>query len=716
MQVQAGEIILQDETLLAAFDTDSGAMTRMVNKLTGWVIERRPELGVSFRLLVPYPDHRCNFVLGQKQHAVKVEKVSDNEIRMVWKNLISEKEGALPITFTSNVALNAGSLIFNASLENNSSYTIETIDYPYFGDLTSPSKNTSMTVRTMWYGNLGGDEIYPHFVNEKGYWGDFYPTKTFDSNRSLFCLIQAPDQGLYIEMHDPYQPYLIQYTFEQKPGLISSINRKVINGNEIGGKPVNLEFRTCHFIYVHAGSDKKLVPIVISSYKGDWQAGVDLYKQWRSTWYRQPNIPAWANDLNSWMEIQINSSEEDYNFTYRKLVDYGKQCAANGINAIQLVGWNKGGQDRGNPSLDIDPELGSWLDLYDAIKEVKKMGVKIVLFGKFPWADKTTEWEKNELYKYAAADPYGIPYENTGCSYITPAQLAAINNRRFAVMDFLDPAYRNIAVKEFEKVLALDADGFLYDEVPTHNPVYYNFAAGHGYNPPGFLYNGDIPLAKQLHAAAEKKKQNFLFAGEGPEDWLIQYYPFSYFRINESSTPVCRYIDPKIPLMVAVTGFDDREMLNLCLLNRYIISYEPYNFKGNLDDFPLTLEYGKKIDNLRKKYKEYLWDADFRDTQGVKVISDGNYHYPVFTNQSSDGLWNGAPPSEGSYRYSVFINQNGKRAVVVVNRSERETITVKVFVPGRGSLIMATPEEPEAKPTNGIIQIPARSAVVIIEQ
>src|ERR1039457_6244133 len=98
-------------------------------------------------------------------------------------------------------------------------------------------------------------------------------------------------------------------------------------------------------------------------------------------------------------------------------------------------------------------------------------------------------------------------------------------------------------------------------------------------------------MAKQLRATYKKTKPDFFFAGEVPQDWLMQYYELSYFRITDNQTPVCRYIDSQMPLMVAVTGFDDREMLNLCLLYRYVISYEPYYFKGHLTDFPLTLAY-----------------------------------------------------------------------------------------------------------------------------
>jgi N-glycosylase/DNA lyase len=172
----------------------------------------------------------------------------------------------------------------------------------------------------------------------------------------------------------------------------------------------------------------------------------------------------------------------------------------------------------------------------------------------------------------------------------------------------------------------------------------------------------------------------------------MQYYPCSYFRITAASTAIDRYIDPQAPLVVAVTGFDDREKLNLILMAKYIISYEPYNFKGHLTDFPLTLAYGKKIDDLRRRYKAYLWDAEFRDTQGANVEANG------------------------SCRYSVFLTKEGKRAVVVVNTETDKPLTAQVKMPNQGKLLAASPEKQEAWAVSGDIQVPARSAVVVMEQ
>jgi uncharacterized protein DUF6259 len=687
----AKDLILEDDSIHVAFDQNSGALTRLERKSSQWKIQRRPELGVSFRMLVPMPNRRANFIYGLKQHASKVEKVSKNEIRIVWENLLSEHGGRLPISLTATVRLDKGVLQFIAALKNDSNLTVETVDYPYIGDLASPKRDEPMHAEHMSYGDLEGAEIYPRFKNDKGYWGVEYPTKTVESKESLFCLIQAANQGIYVGMHDPNQPYLLEYTFEQHPGALQSIDDVVPVMDEISGIPVHLQFRICHFVFIHPQSTMHLAPVVFHTYDGDWHTGVDTYRQWRSTWFQPRRLPQWVTGVHSWLQLQVDGAEQDFRIPYRDLPAYIDECASNGVEAIQLVGWNRGGQDGGDPSLDTEPGLGTWQELHAAIQHAQEKGVKMILFGKLYWADLTTDWYKTELYKYEATDPFGIPYQTNGYSYTTPTQLAGINNRRRAIMDVQSAAYRDVATREFKKLLDLGATGWLFDEVCHHGPVEYSFSANHGYPPPRFIYGGDMPLAKQFREAADKVDSNFVFAGEGPQDWLMQYYPVSYFRITAGSRPVCRYIDSQAPLVVAVTGFDDREMLNLILLNRYIISYEPFNFKGHVTGFPLTLAYGKKIDELRKKYKEWLWDSEFRDQLGATVTSNG------------------------SHRYSVFVARNGRRAVVVVNSDPNKTITVKVKLPNAGRLVMATPEDPDVRTNDGQMQIPGRSAAILLE-
>jgi len=686
----AGEVILQDSDLMVAFDPVSGALTRMERKSTQWTIERRPALGVSFRLHAPLPQQRTNFVFGTKQRAASVQKISDNQVRLQWKDLVSEHGGVLPITFTAIVTLKDGALTFEGTLKNESSLPVETIDYPYFGDLNPPTPDTRMQAEHLWVGALSGDEIYPHFSNALGYWGVRFPTKTINSNQSQFCFIQTPQQGIYVAMHDPAIRYLLQFTFEQHPGNTEA--DIVPRQDEISGLPVHLEFRTCHFIFAHPHSSVDLAPVVMRTYDGDWHAGLEVYKQWRSTWFGKPHIAPWALDVHSWLQLRVDGAEQDFSVPYHALPKYIDECAANGVTAIQLVGWNHGGQDGGDPSLDTDPGMGTWEELHQAVLHARSKGVKMILFGKPIFADMSTEFYKKELCKYEATDPYGNKYESGSYSYTTPTQLAGINNRRRAIMDVCSQTYRDVATREFEKTLALGAAGWLFDEVMQHNGVIYSFSPDHGYNPPGYLFNSDIPLVKQFRAAADKVDPDFLFSGEGPGDWLMPYYTLGYYRIGPGTRHALRYLDSQAPLMAAVTGFDDREKLNLILAYRYIISYEPYNFKGHVTDFPLTLTYGKKIDDLRRKYKAWIWDAEFRDGLGANVTADG------------------------AVRYTVFRNASGKRALVVINQETAKAIRATLDIPNPGSLMAATPEQPGAQPVSGPLQIPARSVVVVMEQ
>ncbi len=661
--VFASEVTLEDKLFLAAFDTDSGALTRLENKSTRWVIEKRPELGVSFRLNVLSADHKDNSVLGRKQHAAEVKKLSAHQARLQWTNLVSERGDVLPITLTGIVSLTNGALTFDATLENDSPLMVSTVDFPDLGDLNPPAKDMPIWTQHMWYGGLPSQDISQGPI--------------VMSKQSLFCLIQSTNQGLYVEMHDPTQPYLLNFGFEPQHDSKST------------NKLARVEFHTRHFVYAQPHTTAKLVPIVLRGYQGDWHAGLDCYKEWRATWFKEPHLPDWAKEVHSWTMLRMNSVEQDYLVPYTNLVKYAREWAANGVKAVQVVGWNNGGQDGSDPSQDTDPGLGTWQEFHDTIAQVQGMGVKVILFAKLNWADLTTAWYSNELYKYECTDENGKRYEQGGYAYVTPTQLAGIGLHRRAVMDFLDPEYRNIAVNEFKKILALGSEGWLWDEVCLHAGALYSWAPNHGYTPPGYVYGGDLPLSAQLRAAADKVSPDFLFSGEGPQDWLMQYYPVSEAGVG--GVPVCQYLDRHSRVLAGVSGFDDREQLNMILLRRCVIQYEPFLYKGYLSDFPLTVAYGKKIDALRSKYKAYLWDGEFRDTLGADVSADG------------------------SYRYSVFVADGGKRAVVIINQEFNTAIIAKVELPNAGKLDVATPEQPEAVSTTGTVQIPARSAAVVME-
>jgi hypothetical protein len=358
------------------------------------------------------------------------------------------------------------------------------------------------------------------------------------------------------------------------------------------------------------------------------------------------------------------------------------------------------GQDRGNPSHDTDPRLGTWQELKDAIAKIEAMGVRMILFTKFTWADQSLPWFKEELVKYAVKNPYGDYIVYGGYQYQTPTQLMDLNTRRLIPMCHNSKAWREIACKEFKKPIALGASGMLFDESQHHGGGNYCFDPSHGHHVPAHNFGqGDQALEKDLHKVADELSPDFMFGGEANYDLQYCSYHLAYSRLHAPShVAYHRYVDPTMEIMMAVTGFDDHNIANRCLMHRYIISYEPFNFKGRLEDFPKTLEYGKKIDALRRRYREFLWDAEYRDTQGATVT-----------------IGKGKNAKEHAH-YSVLVAKSGKSAVVIANFSDDKEIQVKVRLDhARPKWVCVTPENQEPQVCPGTVTIPPASVIVLMQ-
>jgi hypothetical protein len=404
--------------------------------------------------------------------------------------------------------------------------------------------------------------------------------------------------------------------------------------------------------------------------------------------------PEWAREPHAWQQIHINSPEDELRISFCDLPKIGQECATHGVKAIQLVGWNDGGQDQGNPSHDPDPRLGTFEELREAIRSVQALGVKIILFAKFTWADRGTRRFREELVRYAIKDPYGDFYHYQGYQYQTATQFLDINTKRLIPMCFLSEEYLQVCDAEFTKMVELGADGILFDECLHHSPALLCFDETHHHRPGAPVYANDRRLIENFGRISGPTNPGFLFAGEACYDWEMEVYHVSYHRSeNKGHVPLSRYMLPEAQFMTAVTGFDDRNMINQCLLYRYIISYEPFNFKGHLDDYPATMAYGKQMDALRTELREYFWDGEFRDKIGASVTRDGQPHHP----------------------YAVFVSRAAGKAAVVVANYEEEAVTIQVTMADGARLThYRLVDDATWGPAAGDIVLPPCSAAVVM--
>jgi hypothetical protein len=679
-------LILESAQLRVSIDRNTGCVQQIVSRDKAWQLR-----GAGLRLHVPAPQHRFHYLTEQNATPPHIE--SDGlHAMLTWSGFKSDRMGALDIEVKQSIQLLDGGVHFRYEIRNGSSAVIESYTYPRLRGLRPPPSEKHLRQVAWSYSGMSSGSLWPSFGNDVGYFGYDTPAQL----RSLgtdtqFCILLSDTRGLYLGYHDQHQRKAVQLCFSLSPAWVDSFDENATDATgRVGDSAIGIDPNDLCFI--QPGERGQSAEFVMQPFIGDWHAGADIYKAWRKTWFQPPVRPAWVQDVHSWQQIQINSAEDRLSFPYKDLTQYAEACKRWGVTAIQLTGWQNGGQDRNFPVHDIDPRLGTEQAFKDAIAASQKLGIKIILFNKYAWADVTAADYVTDFRKFAILDPYGDPYMFNGYNYDTPTQIAGINARHGVGMCMASPEWRKRALVEFRKSVDLGADGILYDECFWHMSPYC-FSPSHGHAVPGAVFSGDVPLIDEFRTAVDPKQ--FVFAGESAYDIELQTYNMSYFRISHGFVPLGRYIDPFAPMSVAITGWNDRQMINACLLYRFCFSYEPRDFHGKLDEMPATLRYGQTVDSLRQRYCEWIWDAEFRDTLGARVLVKGE---PLET-------------------YAVYRRSDGRRAVVLANMSDTHSLVCEVQMepPATGNLRCFSPERPESKPLPSTCEVPPASAVVVFE-
>lgn len=203
----------------------------------------------------------------------------------------------------------------------------------------------------MSYSKFNTVELYPR---EAGRGWSHLPENSF-------TLIHNTKQGLYLSSMDHELNEYIRCEYELFPTseYAAFVGGALSKQNAGERNRMRTQIKAARMLYVSGHSEETLVPFIIAPYTGTWHKGVDIYKKWRATWFVAPHRAEWLNHVNSWQQLQINSSESRINFKIKDLNKYVDECRKYGIDAIQLTGWTKGGQDRGLPSHDLDSRLGT---------------------------------------------------------------------------------------------------------------------------------------------------------------------------------------------------------------------------------------------------------------------------------------------------------------------------------------------------------------------
>lgn len=636
---------LENKNMKAVFDVSNGSLVHLENKQTRWKVISREQLGQSFEILVPLKEKRFHVVKGVEQTKPEVN-ASPEKIVFTWKSLQSDfVEGNLDITFEGTVALTDEGLEYGGALKNNSSYEIEYVSWPYFGEVSVPDKKQ----RFVFEHRSDTRELFPMFFNEQGYWGVDYPTQICMLPENSLLLIRNDEQGIYVGSKQAVPSEMLIGSFELIPGY--EIQNPLTD--EMDGEMVRIQFKANHVVYTKANNSAALVPVQVQLYKGSWHKGADIYKEWKNT-LATGTSPDWMKQPASWQKVNISQASD--------LVNYAKGAKEQGVQVLWVNGWMRNGEN----------EVGTIDNLANAIGECQRLGVKVVLDVNLTNVDAHSEWYRDELKNYLITDPFGVPYSRTTVCPMTQ-QVKDMVEKQLA---------QNPAIQA--------ADGVFCNDNNHRNKTFYCFSKDHGHKTPELTATGYFEMEQYLADQAKKSNKEYAVLGYGLFD--TQSTSNGGYRIPSVNTSsMQRYLNTDLPLIASVDVRTARQDMNMCLKNRYNICYDLQFYNNKLAAYPHIMTYGNQIETLRKKYADFIWNGEFTDTQGA-TVSGADLSYAVYKRKS-----------------------DGKKAVVIVNRSENKASTAKVSVDGR-ALVMASPEKQEAVAFSGNVEIQPQSVVVVMEK
>src|ERR1039458_4047754 len=160
------EAVLENDLLRAVLDTNSGALLELLNKQTGRRFQGRGELARSFSMVVPLPERLWHVIEGTRQKTASHRSLP-NRLEFTWDALESEYVGLMDIGLIGSVTLSDAGLTFEMAIRNGSPYRVESVAWPYIGDLKRPSSGEFRRA-SYNYCILEFAPLSPIFQNERG--------------------------------------------------------------------------------------------------------------------------------------------------------------------------------------------------------------------------------------------------------------------------------------------------------------------------------------------------------------------------------------------------------------------------------------------------------------------------------------------------------------------------------------------------------------------
>jgi len=641
--------------------TSTGSVIQFRDKAGAFDLIAEPRLADSFRVLLPLPGVRCNYILGVEQDAPVIES-TDESVRMHWAGPLRSECGSFDLKVTLRIELDGETVRFHSEVVNNTAHVIAEVWYASLGGMRGMGEGESGRDAKLFMPRETRGAISPifrDFGNSRG------QTLGVTGAEHAYCypgFMCMPWVSLF---HEGRGLAMYVAALEDVPRVKSvrlaiepGVAERREGGNwprveEVGDLPLGLVMNWVHYPYTKPGETFTSCPIELRCHEGNWRDSSRLYGEWFRA--RYPVIEpgsTWIRRETAFLHTMFMLPEDNINLRFADVPNWAKEAKDRGVNHVMFAGWQIGGHDRGYPQYEPDPRLGTWEELKAAIEACHNVGVRASFFCNCQPIDMTTEWYGKELHKYRIMDPWGEQYFIT--NYWGMGTLSA-RNRFFTAtpnteMNPAHPEVRELLISRFRKLVEIGADGIHLDKF-FQTPMDFNPRLKHT-SPDRAHHEGILLFVEELFAACKAINPEFCISYEGGWDRLFSYTDTLWWGSADS---VLKEIFPQMAFCAGVEQPYDYGKVNDAMLYGDNLLIGPGNYNRGLDYPPMQnlIAYIKELTRIR--------------TELFDIVSLGARE------EASQGLFREAEPTvtfsgSASIRWSVFRDvKSGRRVIVLAN-------------------------------------------------
>lgn len=619
-------------------------------------IIQEPRLGENFRLLLPKADYEASYFNSREQQVSRIERTADGVV--CHYQSLKNSEEILPVSVAYSIRSVGDQVHFSIEVANPTDRKLAEVYYGILGGMQGVDDRLSTeTLLPLWIYDVGGgtgeDQGPGLFVafprpynlgiryNSATYlypgdmtmgWMDAYNRK---ANIGLYYANQDTETRL-TALQVEVRPFT-----GGAPYTESLIDTWPAAADVPPDEPIGLTMGWVNFPYLNQGTFRS-GPVALQVHLGDWHRGSEVYRRWFDQHFSLEHPPTWLRKEMAWQTVLLSNSEDVIVHQFKDLPKLAEDAKKYGVTTFQITGWNVGGWDRGYPQYQLDPRLGTLDEFRQALADIRRIGVHLVLFANIQVADTATPWFKNELNRYVVRGRWAEDQVITGfgqgtiaCRAFKAGPARSLVCSGLTLVSPAHPEFRKVLMDQYLQLVREGVEGLELDKANAID--WLDFNPRLTVSPDKSLIGGVIETYKELLSEARKIHSNFALCSEILVDRTLPYIHVTY-HLGPKDVAF-RYTFPEWVSTIDAESPGDFDPINDGMRYGSVWHVGPMRYHDSLDA-PLMrplARYLSELIRIRTKYQNILFYGRFWNKVGAEVKADKDVRYSVFEGISEPG-------------------------------------------------------------------------------